>query len=66
MNLSISESKKLPVSVRKWYINKILRKIEKENKQVVKNQTYKKSEDAKPASEIDIGKVNKFFKKFEK
>ena len=64
--MSISESKNLPVRVRKWYINKVLKRIENDNKTYKKSQTSEKTKEAKPASEIDIGKVNKFFKKFEK
>ena len=65
MNLSISECKKLPIPIRKWYINRII-KLSNSNKIQVSKKSHKKSRSEKPAKDIDINKVNKFFSKFDK
>ena len=66
MNLSISECKKLPVTIRKWYIQRIIRSINSQSNQLNSlSSTENKNNSTKNSSnEIDINKVGKFFSKF--
>ena len=67
MNISISECRKMPIQVRKWFVNRSIEQINNQKLSPKKqSQTKQKNNSANPAKDIDIGKVNKFFKKFEK
>ena len=65
MHLSITECKKLPIRIRKWYVNKVISQLNKEASSL-NGAKPNKNNGANPAKEIDINKVNKFFSKFEK
>ena len=57
----------MPIQIRKWFVDRSIEQINNQ-KSISSNQsqTKKKNDSANPAKDIDIGKVNKFFKKFEK
>jgi hypothetical protein len=61
MNLSISDIRKLPVRVRHWFIKRVVKKFD-ETQKINKNQSNQTSK--KPAKDIDMNKVDKFFAKF--
>ena len=66
MNLSISECRKLPLPIRKWYINKLIKTANAQNKAIESRSKTKKTSNSNSSENIDISKVNKFFAKFEK
>ena len=66
MNLSISECKKLPIPIRKWYIGRVIKMIDSQKQQYKLKKAVTKNNSEKPAKEIDINKVDKFFAKFDK
>ena len=63
MNLAISEIKNLPIRIRHWFIKRIIRKNEKISQ--TSSPQKQKSDTQKPAKNIDINKVDKFFAKFD-
>ena len=63
MNLSITEARNLPIRMRHWFIKRIIRKLEKNNS-IASNSVNKKAKTKKPAKDIDMNKVDKFFAKF--
>ncbi len=63
MNLSLTECKRLPIYVRKWYIDRITKLVERQKIQYQKHSDNKTKKE-KPVKDIDIDKVNKFFSKF--
>ena len=63
MNLSLTECKRLPIYVRKWYIDRVTKLVEQQKAQY-QNYSSSKTKKEKPVKDIDIDKVNKFFSKF--
>ena len=67
-NVTLSEVKAMPIQIRLWWIDKITQKISMMNKasQDSINTTNKKTTQENSSKSLDISKVDKFFKKFEK
>ena len=67
-NITLSEARGMPIQIRLWWIDKITQKIKKINSinNTGPDVTSKKTVQENSSKSLDINRVDKFFKKFEK
>ena len=64
-SLSLTEIRHMPIPVRRWYLDRLVSDLRKKNEIYSNTKNKKKNNKSKSVSDININKVNKFFKKFE-
>lgn len=62
--MSYTEVRNLPIQYRRWFIRRLVKQSEQQSA-YVKTSTRGKDNDSTPESSSDMGKVEKFFAKFD-